>query len=89
MDKKKLIVILFSSQEGGYAVYIPLFPECTTQGETVEEALKNAKESLELALEEPRPDDLECLEYLHPSHIVIGEIEIEVPALASAPASTR
>ena len=37
--------------------YSPVAPP----GETVEDTLKNAKESLELALEEPGGTDLECL----------------------------
>ena len=88
MVKKKVTVFLLPD-EGGYAVFFPLFPECTTQGETIEEALKNAKESLELTLEKPRPDDLDCLELSHVNHVVVSEIEVEVPVLASASATTR
>ena len=79
MEKRKVTVILFSGEDGGYSAFIPLFPSCTTEGDTAEEALKNAKESLELALEETKPDDMECLDYSHPSHIVVGEVEVEVP----------
>ena len=79
MEKRKVTVILFSGGDGGYAAFMPLFPSCTTEGDTVEQALTNAKESLELALEESKPDDIECLEYSHPSHIVVGEVEVEVP----------
>ena len=64
---------------------MPFGPSCTTEGDTVEEALKNAKESLELALEETKPDDLECLEYSHPAHIVVGEVEVEVPGQILSP----
>ena len=87
MDKKKVTVILFPGDERGYVAFFPLFPSCTTQGETVQEALENAKESLELALEVPTDTDLYCLEYSHASHVVVGEVEVEVPALASATAS--
>ena len=52
MEKRKVTVVLFSGEDGGYAAFMPLFPSCTTEGYTVEEALKNAKESLELALDE-------------------------------------
>jgi predicted RNase H-like HicB family nuclease len=48
---------LLPEEEGGYSVFVPLFPSCTTQGETAEEALNNAKEALELLLEEPTEDD--------------------------------
>ena len=33
--------------EGGYWVKVPALPGCATQGETVEEALNNAKEAIE------------------------------------------
>lgn len=87
MEKRKVTVILFSGDDGGYAAFMPLFPSCTTEGDTVEEALKNAKESLELALEETKPDDMECLEYSHPGHIVVGEVEVEVPEQVTVPSS--
>jgi predicted RNase H-like HicB family nuclease len=79
MDYKKVTVILFPGEDSGYVAFIPLFPSCTTEGETVEETLKNAKESLELALEEPSDVDLECLDYSHAKYIVVGEVEVEVP----------
>ncbi len=78
MDKRKVTVILFPGEDSGYVAYMPLFPSCTTQGETVEETLRNAKESLELALEEATDTDLECLHYSHAKHIVLGEVEVEV-----------
>lgn len=35
------------SAEGGYVVYVPALPGCATQGETFEEAQKNAKDAIE------------------------------------------
>ncbi len=49
-------VILESSDEGGYTVYVPSLPGCISEGETVEEALANIKEAIELYLE-PVEDD--------------------------------
>ena len=71
MDKRKVTVILFPGEDSGYVAYIPLFPSCTTEGETVEETLKNAKESLELALEDPNDTDLECLTLSRATHVVL------------------
>lgn len=79
MDTKKVTVVLFPGEDGGYVAFMPLFPSCTTEGETVEEALNNAKESLELALEKPTDVDLECLDHSHANYIVLGEVEVEVP----------
>lgn len=36
--------------EGGYVVYVPALPGCTTQGETFEEAQANAKDAIEAYL---------------------------------------
>jgi len=38
-------------EDGGFVVAIPAFPHAHTQGETVEEALANAREAIELEIE--------------------------------------
>ncbi len=53
----RLKVVLEASEEGGYTVYVPSLPGCLSEGETVEEALKNIREAIELYLE-PVEDDL-------------------------------
>ncbi len=45
-------VILQKEKEGGYSVFNPFIEGCYSQGETIEEALKNIKEATELCLEE-------------------------------------
>ncbi len=52
----KLQVILEPSEEGGYTVYAPSLPGCISEGETVEEALQNIREAIELYME-PVEDD--------------------------------
>jgi predicted RNase H-like HicB family nuclease len=52
----KLKVVLEPSDEGGYTVYVPSLPGCISEGETVEEALANIREAIELYLE-PTDDD--------------------------------
>ena len=42
----KYPVILDPSKDGGYAVHVPSLPGCHTQGETVAEALANAKDAI-------------------------------------------
>ncbi len=37
--------------EGGYAASVPALPGCHTQGETLEEAVRNIKEGIALYLE--------------------------------------
>jgi|AP45_3_1055517.scaffolds.fasta_scaffold139972_1 predicted RNase H-like HicB family nuclease len=84
MEKRKVSVVLFPGKCGGYVAFMPLFPSCTTEGETVEESLKNAKESLELALEKPSDIDLECLDHSHAEYVVVGEVEVEVRGKVTA-----
>jgi predicted RNase H-like HicB family nuclease len=38
--------------EGGFSVWVPDLPGCASQGETLEEALENIKEAIELYLED-------------------------------------
>ncbi len=52
----KLKVVLEPSEEGGYTVIVPSLPGCISEGDTVEEALANIREAIELYLE-PVEDD--------------------------------
>ena len=52
----KLKVVLETSDEGGYTVYVPSLPGCISEGETEEESLRNIKEAIKLYLE-PVEDD--------------------------------
>jgi predicted RNase H-like HicB family nuclease len=52
----KIKVVLEPSDEGGFTAYVPSLPGCITEGETVEEALRNAQEAIALYLE-PAEDD--------------------------------
>jgi predicted RNase H-like HicB family nuclease len=45
-------VILEPDETGGYVVTCPSLPGCYSQGETVEEALTNIREAVELCLED-------------------------------------
>ncbi len=45
-------VVLLPQPEGGYFVQCPTLPGCYSQGDTVEEALANIKEAIELALDD-------------------------------------
>ena len=52
----RLKVVLEPSEEGGYTAYIPSLPGCISEGETVQDALANIREAVELYLE-PVEDD--------------------------------
>ena len=52
-------IILQKEKEGGYSVSNPALEGCYSQGETIEEALKNIKEATLLCLEDQRDVGLE------------------------------
>lgn len=57
------VIIEPDEEDGGYHAYVPSLPGCHSQGETLDEALANIKEAIELYLEdmrengEPIPED--------------------------------
>ncbi len=51
-----LKVILEPSDEGGYTVYVPSLPGCISEGDTLEDALDNIREAIDLYIE-PVEDD--------------------------------
>lgn len=53
--KRKVLeynTIFQKEKEGGYSVWVPTLPGCTSQGEIFEEALENIKEAISLYLED-------------------------------------
>lgn len=47
----RLRVILEPSDEGGYTVTVPSLPGCISEGDSVDDALINIREAIELYLE--------------------------------------
>lgn len=52
----RLRVILEPSEEGGYTVTVPSLPGCISEGDSVDDALINIREAIDLYLE-PVEDD--------------------------------
>ncbi len=77
MATKKITVAVYPSEDC-YVAYMPLFPGCTTQGDTMEDAFRMANESLELSLYEPDEFDLWALD-AYSDDVVAGAVEIEFP----------
>ncbi len=44
-------VVVHTAEEGGFWVEVPALPGCYSQGESVEESLRNVSEAIELYLE--------------------------------------
>jgi predicted RNase H-like HicB family nuclease len=51
----KLQIILEPSEEGGYSVTVPVLPGCISEGDSLDEAIANIQEAIELYLE---PDEI-------------------------------
>ena len=49
--RRYTVLLIPASEEGGYTVRVPTLPGCTTEGDTLAEALENAKEAIEVYLE--------------------------------------
>lgn len=47
----ELKIVLEEQEEGGYTVYVPALPGCISEGDTLEEAVKNIREAIELYLD--------------------------------------
>ena len=63
-------VVLDPSDEGGYTVYVPSLPGCISEGDSIDEAVKNIREAIALYLvpaeEETNPVD----------HLLVREVEL-------------
>ena len=79
MPLQKFTVFLMS-QEEGYQVIVPHYPNCTTEGGTVEEALANAKDAMEgLLYTESKHGGDKVESYVYAPHVVVATVDIEVP----------
>jgi len=62
-------ILLRKEPEGGYTVTVPVLQGCVSFGETIEEAISNSKEAIELYIEtlkqynEEIPNEEDVLEY--------------------------
>ena len=66
----KFRVVLEPSDEGGYTVYVPTLPGCVSEGDTVDEAMRNIQEAIELYLE-PVEDD-----FVADEHTLVRELAL-------------
>ncbi len=51
--------VIYKANEGGYWAKVPFLPGCYSQGETIEETMKNIKEAIESHLYAMREDGQE------------------------------
>lgn len=58
IKNRQVPIIIEKDEDGFYVVECPVFSGCFTQGDTIEEALKNIREVIELCLEEKYNQDV-------------------------------
>ena len=63
----QLPIIIEKDEDDFYVVECPVFSGCYTQGRTIDEALKNIREVIDLCLEEK--ENMEALKNFHPQEI--------------------
>ena len=66
-------VIVHTAEEGGYWVEVPVLPGCFSQGETIDAALVNIREAIELHIESLKEDGQKAPQ---DSGFVIGRVEV-------------
>lgn len=69
MKKLHFPIIIEMDEDGCYIVSCPLFKGCHSYGETVDEALDNIREVIDICMEETSPDELNKF---------IGYLELEI-----------
>lgn len=68
---------IIEHDQDGYYAYVPSLHGCVSQGDTLEEALANIKEALELYLEDMDEQEKESLSK---SSYIIAPIQVESSA---------
>jgi predicted RNase H-like HicB family nuclease len=63
----KIKVVVHEAEEGGFWAEVPAIPGCATQGETMDELMRNLHEAIEGCLRFPIPDNRPAMPMLeHP-----------------------
>lgn len=58
MEKLHLPIIIEIDEDGYYIVSCPVFKGCHSYGETIDEAIENIQEVIEMCLEETKVEEL-------------------------------
>jgi len=71
-------ILIHQAEEGGFWSEVPALPGCYSQGETIDETLRNTKEAIESHLIALKEDLVEApIE----ESLFIGKVRVEVPGL--------
>lgn len=75
-DQINLPVLVEKDEDGFYVVECPLLQGCYTQGKTLDEALKNIHEVIDLCLEEQTEEEIRHLKSIHDLSYHVVSVEI-------------
>ena len=76
MKKEKILhlpILVEQDEDNYYIVSCPVFKACHSYGKTIDEALKNIKEVIEMCIEEEKESDLDI------TNRFIGFRELQIP----------
>ncbi|MBU3965023.1 type II toxin-antitoxin system HicB family antitoxin [Patescibacteria group bacterium] len=71
---QRLPLLVEKGEDGFYVVECPLFEGCYSQGKTIDEALRNIKEAIQLILEENKSKEI--LKGYNPEEISLHTITV-------------
>ena len=71
---RKFKVVLEQDSDGGYSVHVPALPGCASQGDTLEKALRNIQEAIELYVWSLKDDGLPIP--ASDQQVIVQEVEI-------------
>jgi predicted RNase H-like HicB family nuclease len=75
-----LIILNPDRENGGYTVSVPALPGCVTHGETVEDAIANAREAIAAYLHDETPESLAAAG-VEQEYLVVN---VEVPLVVTS-----
>ncbi|MFZ2473299.1 MAG: type II toxin-antitoxin system HicB family antitoxin [Methanothrix sp.] len=68
-------ILIHQAEEGGFWSEVPALPGCYSQGETIDETLRNSKEAIEVHLLVLKEDMVAALVE---GSLFIGRVQVEV-----------
>ncbi|MSQ15561.1 MAG: type II toxin-antitoxin system HicB family antitoxin [Dehalococcoidia bacterium] len=72
--KRYTLLLIPDLEDGGYTVTVPALPGCVTEGDTLEEALANAREAIQCHIEGLEADGLPIPEENTPPLLAAVEV---------------
>ncbi len=64
------VILIHDSESGGYTVTVPSLPGCLSEGDTVDEALANIRDAIDLFIEDMIADGEEVPEDVEPVQVM-------------------